>query len=639
MRRLLRALVFQLLLAAAIAPAAAGAQAPAALPRPAILVLFVDDSSQQWIRDMSDGIALVAQRLGAKAPVLYFEYLDTVRFDDPDQRPALRRWLQDKYEDRDISLVVTVAPAALEFAAEARDDLWPDAGVLFTSYTVPVPDRVLEHPKSAAISFEWGFDRAVTVMKTVLPGVRRVAVVEGSSDLEITRQARNVEALKQAGVEVLELSDLTVDGTLRSVAHLPGDAAVFIASGQVDADRNVIPTWSLCEMVSSAANRPLFMLGSQFLGCGIVGGLMRDFAKIGAIIGQRAMAVLGGANAGHEHVPFAAISTLAFDARQLERWGIDRALLPPTSDVRFQRVSLWSAYRRTIVAVAAGVALQSALIVVLFYERRRRIRATEENRRNLTLAAHADRRAAVAALTGSMAHELGQPLSAILFNAATARRLVESDRATPEALCEILDDISRDDARAAEILQRQRTMLKKREIEQQPFDVNDVARESLALLEHDAKSRRVRIEPQLSNVPCVVSGDRVLLQQVIVNLVVNAMDAMAHTPPGERRVVVQTAARRHDVEVSVIDCGDGIADDVAGQLFDPFVSTKAKGMGIGLAIVRSIVESHGGRVQARNNAAAGATFWFTLPALGRQSFESDAARVGGRAGEATTETT
>ena len=112
-----------------------------------------------------------------------------------------------------------------------------------------------------------------------------------------------------------------------------------------------------------------------------------------------------------------------------------------------------------------------------------------------------------------------------------------------------------------------------------------------------------------------MTGDQILLQQVIVNLLVNAMDAMAQTPAADRRVVVKATMTRHVAEVSVRDRGEGIADAVLARVFEPFVTTKAKGLGIGLAIVRGIIEEHGGTIQAVNNPDGGATFWFTLPAI------------------------
>ena len=584
--------------------------------RPAIVVLFVDDSSQSWIRDMSDGVADAMRRQGATSPILYYEYLDSVRFGEPDSRARFRAALKDKYDEgRPLDLVVAVAPDAIAFAREARGELWPGVPLLLTSYTTVVPDSATAEPKTSGLSFEWGFDHALGVMKTVFPNTARIAVVAGASQVERVRQDRTARAIKDAGLAQMEVTGPTLGETLNAVRRLPEQTLVFIAGGQVDASGNVVPTWPLCQAVSAAANRPTLMLGAQFLGCGIVGGLMRDFKKIGEGIGERALAELAGRQTGNEVVPFASFSTLEFDARQLARWQVPEGRLPRGSVVQFREPSLWREYRSEVIVAHVGLVGQSILIAGLLYERRQRLKAEGESRRSLALAAHVDRRAAMTALTGSIAHELSQPLGSILHNAEAGELLLASNRASSAEIREILHEIRAEDARASQIIQRHRTMLKPHQIEKRPIDMHAVVRESLALVAHDAARRRVEIDARLPAASALVMGDHVLLQQVVVNLVINAMDAMAATPEPRRRVTVQDGAAGDFVEISVRDFGPGLSADIAARLFEPFVTTKAEGIGIGLTIARSIIAAHDGSIDARSNSDGGATFRFTLPRL------------------------
>jgi C4-dicarboxylate-specific signal transduction histidine kinase len=258
-------------------------------------------------------------------------------------------------------------------------------------------------------------------------------------------------------------------------------------------------------------------------------------------------------------------------------------------------------------------AIQLALIAWLLYERQARRKAEVDSRRNLALAANMDRRASIAALTGSIAHELNQPLGAILHNAQAAEMLIASNRATPADLQDILRDIRSQDVRATEIVQRHRTMLAKHDLKQETIDIFAAVRESLALIAHDAAMRQVHVDSKLPTAPCFVLGDKVLLQQVVVNLVVNAMDAMAASPPASRYVVVRNAMSPDSVQISIQDNGSGLSPELDGRLFEPFVSTKSGGIGIGLTITRSIVDMHDGAIDARNNPEGGATFQFTLP--------------------------
>jgi C4-dicarboxylate-specific signal transduction histidine kinase len=342
---------------------------------------------------------------------------------------------------------------------------------------------------------------------------------------------------------------------------------------------------------------------------------MRDYTKIGMVIGARALEILSGRLHTTEMVPFDHVATLAFDSRQLARWRVEDSQLPQGSIVRFRAPSLWRDYRPQVIAVSSALTLQLALIVGLLYQRRQRRRAEAESRRNLGLAADADRRSTMSALTGSIAHELSQPLGAILMNASTADRLVTSNRATPDALHEILLEICAEDTRATQIINRHREMLRSRELDKQPVDVYRVARESLSLLAHDLRIRQVQVDLDLPSGPGVVMADSVLLQQVFVNLVTNATDAMAETAPQNRRVTVRGRGSVDQIELSVRDAGPGVPASLDGRLFEPFVTTKPTGLGIGLTIVRTIVDAYGGQLCAQNNPEGGATFTVTLPRI------------------------
>jgi C4-dicarboxylate-specific signal transduction histidine kinase len=253
------------------------------------------------------------------------------------------------------------------------------------------------------------------------------------------------------------------------------------------------------------------------------------------------------------------------------------------------------------------------LIAGLLSQRRERQKAEIESRRSLAMAAHGDRQAVMAGLTGAIAHELNQPLSAILHNAEAAELMVEGNRATAAELRDILRDIRTEDERASEIVQRHRAMLRKHDLEKQSLDIHTVVRESLALVVRDAGERHVRIDADAPTSPCFVLGDRILLQQVVVNLLINAMDAMAAVPPGSRRVTVRQEVAHDRVEIVVRDSGPGLPAEIDGRLFEPFVTTKPHGTGIGLTITRSIIQAHGGTIAGGNNPDAGATFRFTIP--------------------------
>src|SRR6185503_15683367 len=243
-----------------------------------------------------------------------------------------------------------------------------------------------------------------------------------------------------------------------------------------------------------------------------------------------------------------------------------------------------------------------------------RRRAEMEGQRLRGDLAHVGRVATVGELTASLAHELNQPLTAILANAQTARRLLESENADLTELRAILGDIVDDDKRASDVINRLRSLLKKGPLERSRVDMSEVVGQVAHLAAGDAILRNVATRLELASDLPPVHGDRVQLQQVVLNLILNGLDAMRSSEAGHRTLVLRaTRADAATVEVAVQDSGTGIEKTVLDHIFDPFYTTKADGLGMGLAIVRSIVEAHGGQVRAANSPDGGATFSFTLP--------------------------
>jgi PAS domain S-box-containing protein len=235
----------------------------------------------------------------------------------------------------------------------------------------------------------------------------------------------------------------------------------------------------------------------------------------------------------------------------------------------------------------------------------------EESNRNLE---RLQRLATMGELTAAIAHELGQPLTAISNNAEAAANLLGSTTPRLKEIGEIVADIGADSMRARDVISRIRDLAVKRKIRKEMLDLNAVVANTLQLLASNARSRGVLVRAELPpGIPAVI-GDRTQLEQVLINLAMNAMDAMVNTPPVARCLTVQTKADGTDqVEVAVVDCGGGIAPDHLPRLFESFFTTKREGMGLGLFLARSIIESHRGRIWADNNPRGGAIFRFTVP--------------------------
>ena len=246
-----------------------------------------------------------------------------------------------------------------------------------------------------------------------------------------------------------------------------------------------------------------------------------------------------------------------------------------------------------------------------------RRRADEEVQRLRSDLAHVGRVSTVGELTASLAHELSQPLTAILSNAEVATHLIEGKSADLAQVRAILHDIIEDDIRASEVISRLRRLLKRGPLERTPLDLNEITSEVARLVRSDALARQVSIRLDLAEPLPTVHGDRVHLQQVLLNLILNGLDAMHETPEADRILVLQTARDgAAAVRMVVRDAGPGIDPASLDHIFDAFQTTKPGGLGMGLAIARSIVEAHGGTLRAENHGDGGAAFIVRLPAGG-----------------------
>ncbi len=226
--------------------------------------------------------------------------------------------------------------------------------------------------------------------------------------------------------------------------------------------------------------------------------------------------------------------------------------------------------------------------------------------------AHLLRVASLGELSSSLAHELRQPLTAILSNAQAAEVLLARDDCELGHIREILGDIVSDSNRASEVIDRLYILFKKGDFRPQPLDANELIRDVLQLLNHDLGSRAVSVVTECSVGLPPIRADRVQLQQVLINLILNAVDAMANSR--SRTLTLSTKnAEKEMVEISVTDTGDGIAPGAEEKMFEPYYSTKPHGLGLGLSLSRSIISAHGGQLWAENRRTGGAVFHCALP--------------------------
>jgi signal transduction histidine kinase len=258
-----------------------------------------------------------------------------------------------------------------------------------------------------------------------------------------------------------------------------------------------------------------------------------------------------------------------------------------------------------------------ATLLVMALEMSRGLLQNQGARRELeelrTEVTRAGRVTALGQLASSLAHELSQPLGAILRNAEAAELLLATPTPDLEELRAIMADIHKDDRRAGDVIEKMRALIKRRNLEMQSLPLDEVVHDVISMVRPDALARHVALDCVMPPGLPPVKGDRVHLSQVLLNLIINGMDAIQASRANTKRVVIEAQPHAHgQVEVTVSDSGPGVPQEIIGKVFDPFFTTKSGGMGMGLPISRTIIEAHGGRLWAERGTGSGLTFRFTL---------------------------
>ena len=573
----------------------------------------------------SPGFALVEQsaldtmaKLGPGRIDFYSEYLDIIRFPSESYQRIFRNYLRDKYADNPPDLLMLFYVGNLGIAATLLQQQFPEIPVVVAGFT---EEKFAADRLGRMVS---GFARNVdphATMEVILrlqPETRRIVIIGGTAEVDrlVFERAEKAARSFAGRVEFDWWNKRSMADIRKSVTSLPPKTVLLFTGMYRDvAGETFIPARA-AQLIAESAKVPLYVLSESQVGVGSVGGFVVDVGMMGRHAGELASHILRGA--APASLPFESRTggVPMFDWRALQRWGIGESRLPAGSVVRFREPSIWEQYRWYIIAALVIIAIQTALIADLLLQHTRRRRSETDLRRNREQLAHVTRVSTMGELAASLAHELNQPLTAILSNAQAAQRFLDAKPADLGEVREILEDIVTDNSRAGEVIRRMRALVKKEQLEFAPINIAGVIGDVVQLVHSDGILRNIRVETDCQDGLPSARGDRVQLQQVVLNLLVNAFDAMQDAPARERKVVVRAESNgAGTVKISVRDQGTGLTSDTLDKVFQPFYTTKREGLGMGLTISRSIIESHGGQLWAESNADRGATFYFTVPVM------------------------
>lgn len=512
-------------------------------------------------------------------------------------------------------LIICIGAPAANFVQRHRSRLFPAIPMVMTA----VEQRRIRFDSltenDAVVAVRHDFAASFDTILRVLPDTRNIVVINGASPNEkfwLDEMQREAKPFEDR-VRFTWFEDISYESILKQAATLPQGTAIFWHLMNVDVAGVAYEGDSGLKKLHAVANAPIFSYDDGFFGEEIVGGPMHSVSEGSRDTAAVAVRILAGEKAGTIKTPPEGYAAAKFDWRQLQRWGISEHLLPPGSRVYFRELSVWERYRWQIALVGGIVLIQAVSILILLYEHRRRRLAEVEARQRMSELAHVNRYSLAGELTASIAHELNQPLGSILVNTETAALMLESPSLDRDELREILADIRRDDQRAGEVIRRLRSLLRRTPFETKEIDLNQPVGETLDIVSSVAQARGITVDGMLSADPLPVRGDRIQLQQVLLNLFMNAAEAMEHLDESQRRIAVRTARDGQFAEIEIADFGPGILAGKLQEVFEPFYTSKSGGMGMGLSIARTIVEAHNGTISAENRAGQGAVFRIRLP--------------------------
>ena len=541
--------------------------------------------------------------------------LATARFPDGEEGP-FTDYLRALFAKRQLSLVIPLGAPAAGFLQRHRSELFPSTPALFTAVEQRRIPRISVTNNDVVVAINNDLPSTIANILRVLPDTANVAVVIGDSPIEKywLEQMRTDFQRFDGRVTFTWLNKLSFEEMLKRSATLPPRSAIFFGLLSVDAAGVAHEEGKAMARLHAVANAPIFSYNDVFFGNGIVGGPLIVVADVARQAANVAVRILSGEPPGAIKIPPIGFGMPKFDWRELQRWNISESHLPPGSQIYFRAPSAWDQYRWQISSGVAALLLQAAIITWLLVERRRRYLAEAEASSRRREVIRLNRVTTASVLSSSIAHELNQPLGAILSNTEAAQMLLKIHPPDLAKINNILADIVRDEERAGEIIIGLRNLLDNRnEAELQALDLNDTVPELVKIVTPEVIRREITLHTILAPEVLLVRADPIHVQQVIINLVMNGMDAMGEVPrPRDLTIQTHRNVERGLAEVRVSDSGTGIPNENLRHIFDPFVTTKRQGTGLGLPIARTIIESYGGTIWAENRQR-GAMFCFTLP--------------------------
>jgi signal transduction histidine kinase len=551
---------------------------------------------------------------------ILIEYLDIGRLSDDKYAKYIVELYNEKYRDVDIDLLITVTPGVNRVLMKYGFDALKKSKIISIEFDSLAADQgLLPSENITKVILKLRFAETIQKACDLFPSYRNIFIISGCAptDKYFASLVRGESGSLEKKYNLAFITDLSLDSTLKFVSKIPENSIVIVPTYLSDKNGIQFSTPEIIGLLSTYSNSPIFPVFDSFVKReGGVGGYIFSFSLLGKETSRIAKEILRGIPMEKIVFNYAGLYENIFDWRVLKKWGLLKSkALPPDSIYYYKESNFISEYKWYILAGMVFLLVETFLIVYLFKLNVRQkaiVRQKIEAENLYRIIVREERLMMMVELTASLSHELSQPLTAILYNAQACVRFLKMEKPDSDQIEEILLKIIKDDKRAGSLISSVRSLMKLEMRDKELVNLNSVIQDSLVIFKSEALNKNIRIINHPPDRTVNVFGDKIQLEQVLLNFLYNAGHAIENCDIDKRTIEIFQHIDKDSVRVSVKDSGKGIEGEILEKLFKPFVTTREKGFGIGLAVSRSIIENHNGEIWAENIPDGGAEFSFRL---------------------------
>lgn len=583
-----------------------------------ILILFSLEPESQVYRNIIQGLKEKIRSEYPNPVNFFMDYVELSRFNDDQHLSDFFSYYNKKYSGYKFDLFISMGPNLYPLLKKYRPQVMDSVPVIYmeTYLTQLNQNRIVPGKNETIVFSDYDIEKITKIPLTLFPETKNVFIVAGSSNWEkgwIEMYKSVIENMNKK-YNITVLSGLELHDLVERSKYYPENSVVFMLTYQKDVSGLTYYGVEVIKKVAPYANAPIFQMydvGMEYS----VGGYIINTVDVGKKVGEVSVRILNGESPESIGIYHSNFSENVFNYSQLKKWKIDEKSLPENSKIMYREYNYYDQYKYYILGGLIFIIFETLLIFLLIVLNRKQKNQSrkiiEQENRYQTLVDY-NRLSELSELTASLSHQLNQPLTAILSTAQASLRFIKNNQSDKMPVEEIMNNIVEDVKRASEIMNSLRSMIKQETREKKRVNINKITREVFLLFISQAAVRDVIASAEYDDSEPFVFADPILIQQVILNLLLNALEALENFNIKPQRIFLKTEVSGDDVIISVKDNGPGIPDNLKVEIFKPFFTTKKTGLGIGLAICRSIIEDHKGKLIFENIKPNGSVFKFNL---------------------------